>query len=197
MSTSRRPAKRRRVAGGIGQPTEDDEVSAAQAQASAPTATALSTRHMLLSIPSLTSLCIRVFADNLKKLSENPPLWGDVRSWLKALPDPLAQRVFTALKSTCPQLLDDELITTVRRARDMRMSMDDGIFRSSTSSSSVRRQSRLTEVSLESTDAHLSGYAILQLGDNHKSSISQVSTKTRTMCSHPLSQICLTCVFLF
>ncbi|KAI0732332.1 RNI-like protein [Fomitopsis betulina] len=113
MSSGRRPAKRRRVAGGtIGQPTEDDELSAAQAQANAPTATALSTRHVLLSIPSLTSLCIRVFADNLRKLSQKPPLWDNVRSWLKALPDPLAQRVFAALKSTCPQLLSDDLITT-------------------------------------------------------------------------------------
>lgn len=134
MSTSRRPAKRRRtVAGGIGQPTEDDRVSAAQAQASAPTATALSTRHVLLSIPSLTSLCIRVFADNLKRLSENPPVWEDVRSSLKALPDPLAQRVFAALKSTCPQLLSDELIITVRRLTStqfMRAPVSDGVSRS-------------------------------------------------------------------
>lgn len=141
MSSGRRPAKRRRVAGGtIGQPTEDDELSAAQAQANAPTATALSTRHVLLSIPSLTSLCIRVFADNLRKLSQKPPLWDNVRSWLKALPDPLAQRVFAALKSTCPQLLSDDLITTVSRACGMRnTSIDDGILRASTSTSSVHR----------------------------------------------------------
>lgn len=132
MSTSRRPAKRRRtVAGGIGQPTEDDRVSAAQAQASAPSATALSTRHVLLSIPSLASLCIRVFADNLKKLSENPPVWENVRSWLKALPDPLAQRVFAALKTTCPQLLSDGLILTVRRSTIIRLMyapVNDGVL---------------------------------------------------------------------
>ncbi|KAH9835617.1 RNI-like protein [Rhodofomes roseus] len=105
-----RPTKRRRA---IGEPTEDDRVSAAQAQASAPTATALSTRSLLpQSIPSLTVLCIRVFADSLKRISEDPPVWENARSLLKVLPDPLAQRVFSALKLTCPQLLNDELIVT-------------------------------------------------------------------------------------
>ncbi|KAH9937628.1 uncharacterized protein B0H18DRAFT_203465 [Fomitopsis serialis] len=113
MSTSKRgspsrPTKRRRI--GIGQPTEEDRISPAQVQASAPTATALSTRTILLSVPSLTAVCIRVFADNLRILSENHPVWENVRSLLQVLPDPLAQRLFSTLKTTCPQFISDELI---------------------------------------------------------------------------------------
>ncbi|TFY68363.1 hypothetical protein EVJ58_g1067 [Rhodofomes roseus] len=44
--------------------------------------------------------------------TEDPPVWENARSLLKVLPDPLAQRVFSALKLTCPQLLNDELIVT-------------------------------------------------------------------------------------
>ncbi|KZT74684.1 hypothetical protein DAEQUDRAFT_659131, partial [Daedalea quercina L-15889] len=75
------------------------------AQANAPTATALSTRIIPQSIPFLTTLCIRVFAKSFRKLSEDYLVWENVRSWLKALPDPLAQKVFSALKSTCPEFL--------------------------------------------------------------------------------------------
>lgn len=107
-STTRPSSKRRRV---DAQASKDDDIPTPQAQASAPSASAHSTRSLPPAhAPSLTTLCIRVFAENLKKLSRDEAVWEGVRSYLKALPDSLVQRVFSALKSTCPTLLSHALI---------------------------------------------------------------------------------------
>ncbi|KAI0651785.1 RNI-like protein [Trametes meyenii] len=101
------PAKRRKI--GDWQP--DDDIPIAQAQANAPSAAALSERV----IPSehtstLVTICTRVFAENLQRLSQKQTIWENVRLWLKELPDPLAQKVFAALKRICPTLLQHGFI---------------------------------------------------------------------------------------
>ncbi|KZT06901.1 uncharacterized protein LAESUDRAFT_652672 [Laetiporus sulphureus 93-53] len=104
---SARPTKRRKNGT---QPTEED-LPTPLAQASAPTATALSIRSLPSpGVPSLANLCIRVFAGNLAKLHSNATVWEDVRAWLKALPDYLVARVFAGLKATCPTILSNGLI---------------------------------------------------------------------------------------
>jgi len=112
MSSSKaqtRPNKRRRV---FAQPFEDEEnLLTPKGQAEAPSASAFSTRVLPeTQIPPLTTLCIRVFADNLRKLSQDTNIWESVRSYLKVLPDSLITRVFTALRITSPSLLNHAVI---------------------------------------------------------------------------------------
>ncbi|KAI8995566.1 hypothetical protein BD414DRAFT_479902 [Trametes punicea] len=105
------PAKRRRIE--FGQHREEDDIPAPQLQASAPSSAALSERVLPPDhVPSLATVCIRVFAANLQKLSRKETVWENVRSWLKHLPDPLAQKVFVALRHTCPTLLQHGFIVT-------------------------------------------------------------------------------------
>ncbi|KAI0639336.1 RNI-like protein [Trametes polyzona] len=105
------PAKRRRT--DFGAPQADDDIPTAQAQANAPSAAALSERSLPLDhVPPLSAVCIRSFAVNFRKLSIKERVWENVRLWLKELPDPLAQKVFTSLKSTCPTYLSHGLIVS-------------------------------------------------------------------------------------
>ncbi|KAI0361698.1 RNI-like protein [Trametes cingulata] len=107
--TAQPPAKRRKVE--HSQP--DDDIPTPQSQANAPSAAALSERVLPPeTIPSLSTICIRVFAENLQKLSRKATVWEDVRLWLKELPDPLAQKVFATLKRTCPTLLQHGFIVS-------------------------------------------------------------------------------------
>ncbi|KAI0801330.1 hypothetical protein C8Q74DRAFT_1364950 [Fomes fomentarius] len=102
------PAKRRRTDIGSHQP--DDDIPTPQAQANAPSASALSTRTLQPEhIPTLSTVCVRVLAENLQKLSSNESTWEDAR-WLKQLPDALSQKVFTGLRSICPTILRHGLI---------------------------------------------------------------------------------------
>ncbi|KAI0374236.1 RNI-like protein [Pilatotrama ljubarskyi] len=107
QSTAQPPAKRRK----FDHSRPDDDIPTPQSQANAPSAAALSQRVLPPEyIPPLSTICIRVFAENLQKLSRKPTVWEDVRLWLKQLPDPLAQKVFATLKRTCPTLLQHGLI---------------------------------------------------------------------------------------
>ncbi|KAH9946678.1 RNI-like protein [Amylocystis lapponica] len=91
--------------------TADEDLPTPQSQAQAPSATALSTRVLPLAhIPLLSTICIRVFAENLQNLSANPTNWENVRLWLKALPDTLITKVFGALRFICPTVLNHGFI---------------------------------------------------------------------------------------
>ncbi|KAH9898467.1 RNI-like protein [Cubamyces lactineus] len=104
------PAKRRRTDIGHWQP-QDDDIATAQAQANVPSAAALSERTLPLDhVPTLSTICTRVFAENLQALSTNEAVWENVRLWLKGLPDALSQKVFTALRHSCPTLLQHGFI---------------------------------------------------------------------------------------
>ncbi|KAJ2989283.1 hypothetical protein NUW54_g8833 [Trametes sanguinea] len=103
------PTKRRRT--DFGHPQPDDDIPTPQAQANAPSAAALSERIIPPEhVPSLATVCSRVFAENLQRLSRKEEVWENVRWWLKHLPDPLAQKVFATLRHTCPTLLQHGLI---------------------------------------------------------------------------------------
>ncbi|KAI0735233.1 hypothetical protein C8Q76DRAFT_276228 [Earliella scabrosa] len=121
MSTGKRagqsgaqpPTKRRRTDRKFGGHQPDDDIPTPQAQTNAPSASALSVRSLTPEhLPSLSTICVRVFADNLRKLSADEATWEDVRWSLKRLPDALAQKVFTALRHTCPTVLNHGLIVT-------------------------------------------------------------------------------------
>ena len=113
--TGGQPTTKRRRTTQIGQPTPDDDIPTPQAQANVPTASALSVRAVPSEhLPSLAALCMRTLAENLQRLSRDEATWEDVKWWLKQLPDALTQRVFAALRSTCPNLLSHGFITTVR-----------------------------------------------------------------------------------
>ncbi|KAI0335341.1 RNI-like protein [Cubamyces sp. BRFM 1775] len=104
------PAKRRRTDIGHWQP-EDEDIATGQAQTNVPSAAALSERVLPLDhVPTLSNICIRVFADNLQALSKKETVWETIRLSLKGLPDALSQRVFTALRHTCPTLLQHGFI---------------------------------------------------------------------------------------
>ncbi|RPD82610.1 RNI-like protein [Lentinus tigrinus ALCF2SS1-7] len=105
------PTKRRRTE--IGGHKPDDDIPTPQAQANAPSASALSTRTLPPKHPpTLATTCVRVFADNFRVLSgsEEESTREDVRWWLKQLPDSLSQRVFAGLRHTCPTWLNHGLI---------------------------------------------------------------------------------------
>ncbi|KAI0724492.1 hypothetical protein C8T65DRAFT_798165 [Cerioporus squamosus] len=103
------PTKRRRTE--IGSHKPDDDIPIPQAQANAPSASALSTRTLPPEhLPTLSTVCVRVFAENLQRLNRDERTWEDVRWWLKQLPDSLSQKVFAGLRRTCPNLLQHGFI---------------------------------------------------------------------------------------
>lgn len=115
------PTKRRRTE--IGSHKPDDDIPTAQAQANAPSASALSTRTVPSEhLSTLSTVCVRVFAESLQRLSRNESTWEDVRWRLKQLPDSLSQKVFAGLRHTCPNLLNHGFITAVGHA-SVRMAM--------------------------------------------------------------------------
>lgn len=106
------PAKRRKIE--LGQANSDDDIPTPQAQANAPSAAALSERTLPPDhVPSLGAICLRVFAEHFQRFSTKEVIWENVRLWLKELPDSLAQKVFAALKNTCPTILSHGLIVSV------------------------------------------------------------------------------------
>ncbi|RDX55923.1 RNI-like protein [Lentinus brumalis] len=103
------PTKRRRTE--IGSHKPDDDIPTPQAQANAPSASALSTRTIPAeNLPTLSMICVRVFAENLQRLHGDERTWEDVRWRLKQLPDSLSQKVFAGLRHTCPSLLQHGFI---------------------------------------------------------------------------------------
>ncbi len=106
------PTKRRRTE--IGSHKPDDDIPTPQAQANAPSASALSTRTIPAeNLPTLSMICVRVFAENLQRLHGDERTWEDVRWRLKQLPDSLSQKVFAGLRHTCPSLLQHGFIVAV------------------------------------------------------------------------------------
>lgn len=107
------PTKRRRT-DGIGSHKPEDDIPTPHAQANAPSASALSTRTLPPEhLPTLATLCVRVFAENLQRLYKDERVQEDVQWRLKELPDALSQKVFSGLKHICPTLLSHFLIVTV------------------------------------------------------------------------------------
>lgn len=98
------------VTQGIGAPSEfDDDLNNSQ---TAPSATGLSTRDGTDSVPSLASIAIETFSENLRALDAKDPEYIQAR--LKALPPLMVPKVFSALSKTYPELLNSDLITKVR-----------------------------------------------------------------------------------
>ncbi|KAF7437001.1 hypothetical protein PC9H_003835 [Pleurotus ostreatus] len=95
----------------LGAPTEDDLPSA---RAFAPSSSAYSERklHVDASVPTLVSLCIRVFAGNIRTLAREHDAWEETRQYLKILPDAILTRIFTLLKATAPTVLNAAFITS-------------------------------------------------------------------------------------
>lgn len=106
------PSAKRRKANPFG--GVDDDIPTPLSQATAPTASALSTRSVPGDhVPSLGTLCAKVFADNLQRLSGNQSTWEDVRWRLKQLPDNLVPKLFYMLRQTCPTLLQHGFLVAV------------------------------------------------------------------------------------
>ena len=109
----RQPASKKRKLV-IGAKTVDDDLLTPQTQSSAPSSSAWSTRVLPLDrIPSLSTLCLRVFSDNLQKLAQNHDTFGTTRAWLKALPDSTIPRLFATLRTSCPDILSNAFIVAV------------------------------------------------------------------------------------
>lgn len=118
MSNSR-PSKRRRKNATIGAPSEADSASN---QINSPLSSALSTRTLpttAYGIPSLTTLCARVFISSFSTFSSNPHIWeprerwGPVKKQLKSFPDSIVSKIFAMLRMTCPHLLSHDLVREV------------------------------------------------------------------------------------
>ncbi|KAJ7225817.1 RNI-like protein [Mycena pura] len=104
------PPKRRRTSKKeFGAPTEDDLPSAASGTSDL--SSAPSTRPpRYTTVPTLTALCSRVFAENYVRLRGSEPdvqnqVWPRMTTHLKALPDNLLPRLLADLVRVCPTFL--------------------------------------------------------------------------------------------
>jgi hypothetical protein len=108
-------SKKRRVHqdASIGAPSADDSP---HAQLNNPSSSAASIRVFPpTTIPSLTTLCIRAFASHIVALwPDEQHVREGLHRQLKALPDHLVPRLFSALRQTCPTRLTSAMITAVR-----------------------------------------------------------------------------------
>ncbi|KAJ6574828.1 hypothetical protein B0H19DRAFT_614988 [Mycena capillaripes] len=94
----------------FGAATEDDSPSAGLIDSSS---SALSTRTpRYTSVPTLTTLCSRVFADEFVRLRNNERVWTRVSVDLKALPETLLPRLLAELVRVCPTFLKHEFLVT-------------------------------------------------------------------------------------
>lgn len=107
-----RVVKRKSGYNSLGQPAQDDKPGvqlAAEYTSSAPC-----TRHLpVRKIPSLLTVCIRVFTINFVEMSFNDKKWEVVQYYLKLLPDHIVVKVFAQLRMTIPTFLKHEIITMV------------------------------------------------------------------------------------
>lgn len=112
---SKRPAKRQKTARVFAAPTADDDPN--RTVENNPSSSSLSTRDPFLeSLPSLSTLCARVFVKNFRRLAdEESGKWERTRHGLKELPDAIAMKLFTMLKAKLPHLLSHPIIATVCR----------------------------------------------------------------------------------
>ena len=111
---SKRPTKRQKTTREFGAPTAEDDPS--RTAENNPSSSALSTREPFLdSLPSLSTICARVFVKNFRKLAdEESGNWEVTRSGLAELPDAIAMKLFAMLKTKFPHL-SHAIIATVCR----------------------------------------------------------------------------------
>lgn len=105
-----RPIKRQRT---FGAPTEDDAPSR-QFEPKEFNDDRISTRVVTSpGVPTLTTLCARVFVKNIQRLSSDPRMWDPTREWLKLIPDALINKLFAMLRASCPNILSHGFIIAV------------------------------------------------------------------------------------
>jgi hypothetical protein len=97
----------------IGAPGEDDNSARRQATASASSASSLSVRTVFHHVPSLATLCARVFAANFKQLAERETSWPGTRRQLDGLPDMIIPPLFSMIASHYPAMLSHGVIAQV------------------------------------------------------------------------------------
>jgi len=105
--------KRQRTAAvpSFGAPADSDNPSA---QRNDPSPSASSTRTLpILTVPTLTSLCARVFAANFVSLRNDEIHWERISGHFRSLPDHFIPKLFAILRRSCPTYLKHEFIVTV------------------------------------------------------------------------------------
>ncbi|KAJ6509256.1 RNI-like protein [Mycena vitilis] len=102
--------KRARTTRELGAPTDDDVPSTGYID---PSLSALSTRvPRYTSVPTLTTLCSRVFAKNFVRLHNNDRVWKKVSRNLQTIPEPLLPQLLADLVRVCPTFLQHEFFVT-------------------------------------------------------------------------------------
>ncbi|KAJ6627210.1 RNI-like protein [Mycena sp. CBHHK59/15] len=95
----------------FGAPSADDSPSTQLNRD--PSSSALSTRApQFTSVPTLTSLCSRIFAENFVRLRNNESIWHETSVYLQMLPEALLPRTLLELVRACPTYLKHEFIVT-------------------------------------------------------------------------------------
>ena len=116
MSSSKRrkvTTKKRASVQTFGGPSADDDRPQVSSQVNNPSSSGLSTRRIPPErCPSLSDLCLEVFANNFRFLS-NENHWEASRSWVLQLPDEVAVKLFQEIQGTYPELLSHQVIATV------------------------------------------------------------------------------------
>ncbi|KAJ7492896.1 RNI-like protein [Mycena latifolia] len=93
----------------FGAPSANDSPS----QSRDPSSSALSTRSpRYTTVPSLATLCSRVFADNFVRLRNNERVWARLSGQLKTIPEMLLPRLLADLVRVCPTFLTHEFLVT-------------------------------------------------------------------------------------
>ncbi|TDL28013.1 RNI-like protein [Rickenella mellea] len=107
--SSRRPAKKTRhnALPPFGAALSSDLL----AQTNDPSSSALSTRLVTLSLPSLATLSARVFVKSFVPLFDGQH-GPSTRTWLRRMPDPVASKLFAMLRASQPAFLRHETIVT-------------------------------------------------------------------------------------
>lgn len=94
----------------FGAPSADDSPSAVNRD---PPLSALSTRApRYTAVPTLATLCSRVFAENYVNLRNKESLWTHLAVQLQFLPEPLLPRLLADLIRVCPTYLKHEFLVT-------------------------------------------------------------------------------------
>ncbi|KLO20640.1 RNI-like protein [Schizopora paradoxa] len=118
---SKRPAKRQKTTREFGAPTAEDDPS--RTAENNPSSSALSTREPFLdSLPSLSTICARVFVRNFRRLAdEESGNWEVTRNELAELPDAIAVKLFSMLKAKFPHLSHAIIATYFMRGDSLQL----------------------------------------------------------------------------
>lgn len=110
--TSSRPAKRQRVIE-IGAPNQYDAVSRPPRDTVISAISSVSTRNLNgTPVPSLSALSSRSFARNFSELYTVEEGEGErIKSYIQALPDNVATRLFDVMKDICGSIVPGDVIT--------------------------------------------------------------------------------------